>query len=399
MMESINCPVLGCSYSTPANTDAAVVATLLNAHTTTHNSTNTAAKVEKVKRPTISTAGSSEEWAYFETRWDDYKTATRVTGHECVVQLLECCDESLRKDLTRAAGGSLTSKSETDVLAAIRLLAVRDENTMVARVTLHNMRQDRDEPIRNFGARLRGQAGVCKFFMQCPGCSKDVNYTDEILRDVVTRGIVDTDVQLDLLGDCNQNMTLEEVLRFVEAKEAGKRSASRLISEPQSSADAMRSSYKKNPPDGHKVDPNDICSYCGKTGHGKRMSSRIRSKKCPAFIHTCRHCDREHHFDNMCRSRSKPKDVLNVDREGAIFDSLCASSSISPQHDGRTLPLDHHMYNEICDQWSKQTSQSQPFIKLQTTVHSEDYAALGFKVKNQEQHRYQPWQTLVVRAV
>ena len=82
-------------------------------------------------------------------------------------------------------------KSETDVLAAIRLLAVRDENTMVARVILHNMRQDRDEPIRNFGARLCGQAGVCKFFMQCPGCSKDVNYTDEILRDVVTRGIVD----------------------------------------------------------------------------------------------------------------------------------------------------------------------------------------------------------------
>ena len=106
MMESINCPVLGCSYSTPANTDAAVVAALLNAHTTTHNSTNTAAKVEKVKRPTISTAGSSEEWAYFETRWDDYKTATRVTGHECVVQLLECCDESLRKDLTRAAGAA-----------------------------------------------------------------------------------------------------------------------------------------------------------------------------------------------------------------------------------------------------------------------------------------------------
>ena len=176
-------------------------------------------------------------------------------------------------------------------------------------------------------------------------------------------------------------MTLEEVLRFVEAKEAGKRSASRLMSEPQSSADAMRSSYKKNPPDGYKVDPNDICSYCGKTGHGKRMSSRIRSKKCPAFIHTCRHCDREHHFDNMCRSRSKPKDVLNVDREGAIFDSICASSSISQQHDGRTLSLDHHMYNEICDQWSKQTSQSQPFIKLQTTVHSEDYAALGFKVK------------------
>ena len=39
------------------------------------------------------------------------------------------------------------------------------------------------------------------------------------------------------------------------------------------------------------------------------------------------------------------------------------------------------MYNEICDQWSKQTSQSQSFIKLQTTVHPGNYAALGFKVK------------------
>ena len=67
-----------------------------------------------------------------------------------------------------------------------------------------------------------------------------VDYTDKILRDVVTRGIVDTAVQLDLLGDCNQNMTLEEVLRFVEAKEAGKRSASRLMSEPQSSGQAKQ---------------------------------------------------------------------------------------------------------------------------------------------------------------
>ena len=218
--------------------------------------------------------------------------------------------------------------------------------------------------------------------MQCPGFCKDVNYTYEILRDVVTRGIVDTDVQLDPLGDCNQNMTLQEVLRFVEAKEAGKRSASRLMSEPQSSADAMRSSYKKNPPDGHKVDPMISVPTVAKlvmvnTCH---PTSGQRSGH-SAFIHTCRHCDREHHFDNMCRSRSKPKDVLNVDREGAIFDSLYESSSISQQHDGRTLSLDHHMYNEICDQWSKQAYQSQLFIKLQTTVHSEDYAAHGFKGK------------------
>ncbi len=58
-----------------------------------------------------------------------------------------------RKDLTRNAGGTLSGKTEDEVLAAIRGLAVREENAMVARVTLHNMRQERDEPIRVFGAR------------------------------------------------------------------------------------------------------------------------------------------------------------------------------------------------------------------------------------------------------
>ena len=148
------------------------MAALLTTHSTIHASGSAAAaKVEKVKRPTIAAAGTSEDWAYFTSRWSDYVAATKIVGKDRVVQLLECCDEPLRKDLTRSAGGSLTSKSEEAVLAAIKKLAVREENTMVARVALHNMRQDRDETVRSFGARLRGQAGICKFIVNCPNCS------------------------------------------------------------------------------------------------------------------------------------------------------------------------------------------------------------------------------------
>ena len=100
---------------------------------------------------------------------------------------------------------------------------------MVARVTLQNMRQDRNEPIRNFRARLSGHTGVCKFTIKCPNCENDINYTDTIIRDVLARGIADADIQLDLLGDENQDMTLEDVTQFIEAKESGKRSASRLL--------------------------------------------------------------------------------------------------------------------------------------------------------------------------
>ena len=48
---------------------------------------------------------------------------------------------------TRNAGDTLTEMTEDEVFTAMRRLAVK-ENTMVARVTLHNMGQDRDEPIR-----------------------------------------------------------------------------------------------------------------------------------------------------------------------------------------------------------------------------------------------------------
>ena len=51
---------------------------------------------------------------------------------------------------------------------------------MVARVTLHNMRQDRDEIVQSFGARLHDQANICEFVVKCPGCDMGVNYTEAI---------------------------------------------------------------------------------------------------------------------------------------------------------------------------------------------------------------------------
>ena len=287
-MPAVACPIEGCAYVTP-DMDAIIAAALITAHATTHNTTSNqmaAVKVEKVKRPTISSAGTSEEWTYFISRWNDYVEATKLTGKDKTVQLLECCDEQLRKDLTRNAGGTLTGQTEQVVLKAIRALAVREENTMVARVALHNMRQDRDETIRSFGARLRGQAGVCKFVTKCPQCDSDVSYTEAILRDVLSRGLEDPEIQLDLLGDKDQEMTIEKVFQFVEAKEPGKRSASRLLdSHGAEAASAYRrdkataqktNQRKDNNP--HRPDKSEICTYCGKKGHGKCAFARLRKR-------------------------------------------------------------------------------------------------------------------------
>ena len=154
---------------------------------------------------------------------------------------------------------------------------------MVARVTLHNMRQDRDEPIRAYGARLRGQASICKFTQQCAGCGANADYTEAMVKDVLCRDLEDTEIQMELLGDKNQDMTLEQVLRFVEAKEAGKRSASRLLL-PQATDAVTGSSYrrqKKTSARGPPPNDQDTCTYCGTRGHGRYPPTRIRRIECP----------------------------------------------------------------------------------------------------------------------
>ena len=198
--------------------------------------------------------------------------ATKLEGTDRVLQLLECCDDQFRKVLTRNAGGTLAEMTEDDVFTAMRRLAVREENAMVARVTLKNMRQDQDEPIRAYGARLKGQASVCKYVQQCADCGANVDYTEAILRDVLCRGLEDTEIQMDLLGDKNQDVTLEQALKFVEAKEAGKRSASRLLL-PQATDAVAGSSYrrqKKQSAGTPSSKDQDTCTYCGTKRHGKK---------------------------------------------------------------------------------------------------------------------------------
>ena len=201
-MPIIQCPIEGCGYETP-DVEPVIAAALITTHATSHRtpsgSTQTA-RVEKVKRPNVSSAGTTEDWQYFKSRC---VKATRLEGTDRIIQLLECCDDQLRKDLTRNAGGTLTEMTEEEVFTAMRRLTIREENTMVARVTLHNMRQDRDEPIRAYGARLRGQASVCKFTQQCAGCGANADYTEAMVKDVLCRGLEDTEIQMDLLGDKN----------------------------------------------------------------------------------------------------------------------------------------------------------------------------------------------------
>ena len=393
-MQAIQCPIDGCSYSTPDNLEPVIVAALLNAHTTSHSNANfggaSKQPMEKVRRPIITPAGTTEDWSYFLSRWKEYKLATRLTGMDIVMQLLECCEEPLRKDLTRTTNSDLTARSEEQLLSAIRLLAVREEKVMVSRVLLHQMRQNNGEAIRAFAARVKGQAHVCEYFTKCHDCEKTISYADTVVRDMLTLGIADQDIQLELLGNVDQDMSLENVIKYIEVKEAGKRSTSLL---QQYSETAAASTYSRNKkrqaikciPETSNKRQEAKCIFCGKCGHGLSAKLEQRRKHCPAYGNECKICNKLNHCENVCRSSDTPmecnKAVTNdINANDTIFTSLCMIQSKNNHN-----KLGHHVYDPSSDAWLNHAFQPQPTIQLQARLHPDDYSSLGYQLPSYNQ--------------
>lgn len=418
-MPQIPCTAPGCEVTFLDTLPPEALGPLIALHARTAHppaatqATTPCTKAEKVRRPTISASGTSEDWLYFCQRWTEYKTATKLTGADIIIQLLECLDESLRKDITRTYG-SLTNESEEDALNHIKTLAVRPENVMVARVQLQNIQQDRDETVRSYCARLRGQASVCQFNKsKTCACNRDVviDYSNEMVRDALIRGLEDEDIKLDVLGQCKQDMSLDETLVLIEAKESGKRSAGRLLhtSNPPVATNATSSYRRRNntqanqrnkPPatSNHNSSHSSSqhCSHCGQVGHGNGRNRAQRRNHCPAYNHQCHKCGIRHHYESVClnsQNRSPQNSHGNTtqdavfeqvvnDTEGgffqdAVFDSLCSTSDTTLTHNNAIF-LDHHIYDNLSECWQKRQSDPQPYIKLTVTAEPADTQDLGF---------------------
>ena len=352
--------------------NSALAAAHLQGHLINHKQTEKS-KVEAVKRPTISTAGTSQDWLYFQSRWRDYVKATNVKGGDQAIQLLECCDQDLRRGLQRNNGGvALSELPLDDIMKAIKVLAVRIENPTVARDKLHNMSQDREESVRAFGARLRGQAATCQYNKACT-CTLIVDYTEENVADALITGLADPEIKQGLLGEPNQPLSMERAMLYVESKEAAKASVSQL--DPGISVGAMKgtSKYKKLPRQGRpqpKVEDNESkCYFCGRTGHGKYPSLPLRSAECKAFGHTCGKCGKANHADKVCKSKPSPTQAT----ETAIFDNVC---DITTRGASRPHVLDHHVFDNTTERWVKRQSLPQPSRRLVAKLLPSDYDSL-----------------------
>ena len=347
---AIPCPFDGCDWTIPEGTDTALAPVLITTHAMNHRA-NPRAKPAPVKRPELTSGGTTEAWTYFLQRWRSYVTSVQLTGQDLTIQLLECGDSNLRRDVTRNMGAPLPIEgmTERDLLAAIKSLAVTAENTKVARVALSRMTQDRTEPIRAFAARLRGQAEVCRFLKKCPDCDGMVNQGEERVADQLCIGLADAEIQEDLLKHPDQDMCVEDTIRFIELRAAGKKSAM-TMSTPNNahalndhSTDAVTSQYRQQqrPPSQRQrelhtphggrgntplhqqrkprpqaAQPSGPCTYCGQRGHGEQEKTAYRRIHCPAFGSTCTSCGRQHHTASVCWQRTEHESALSEMAQG-----------------------------------------------------------------------------------
>ena len=431
MGEPIPCPAPDCTTTFDRELAAKTLQSLIDLHartahpiTTDEQITASNSKAEKVKRPIITTQGTSEDWSYFTNRWTEYKQATKLQGVDILFQLLECCDDPLRKDITRTYG-TLSTETEENALKLIKNLAVRPENVLVSRVQLYSLHQDRDEPVRSFVARLRGQSSVCQFQKsKLCSCSNnvEVDYSAEMIRDAMIKGLADEDIKLDILGQANQTLSLEEAVQLAEAKESGKRSALRLHSEGSSSINAT-STYKRgnqanlqnqkrqdnfnkpysrnNPPSTYNNppatynNPPATCSHCGNTGHGNGRFAPTRKQRCPAYNHTCEKCGVLHHLENVCRNsqqRNKQSSQSPINDNhahqyttqdcffnDAIFEQICSTEDSPSLESCDHITLDHHIYDDLDNTWRRRQSDPQPCIDISVETVPSDTKHIGRK--------------------
>ena len=111
------------------------------------------------------------------------------------------------------------------------MAAVEKQSDLQNKVKPMEAKQERDEPVRTFVARLRGLGNICVLFTQCTG--EAVSHVEPTILLALVKGLVDVDTKGEILSKVKQ-MDLEENQDFMEARETGKRGLVLLSGGPSS---------------------------------------------------------------------------------------------------------------------------------------------------------------------
>ena len=326
------------------------------------------------------------------------KTIKKTCGIQQSVEtgeLFECCSTELGDDIIRE-NRKLLEGTEKDLLAAIKRLAIIPVAKTVRRSDVLQMRQDHDEAVRAFYARVKGKADTCAYVVKCThsNCGQQVDYTNEVIKDMLVTGLSDAEIRRDVLGwpDLDAKTAVETVT-FIESKEMARNA---LLHSNSGSMNAL-SNYRKHKKIVDKDDGIDKKTATGKCPScGKDYRLFIFFKKSKKFnekpFPTC--------FDCSKRSKNLKTDgeVPGGGEASALFSSIGAISEELPDdshseeattqqsdvvvistnttHGKVIAGLQNMTFDRILG-WKRAQKLSHPRLRLRAIIEKTDYIDLG----------------------
>ena len=385
------CPVSDCEYVTPAslpNYDLVykdISIHLQYAHSTLGSGRGSQEaskpKADKLPRPEIGEGATEADWVYFMDKWNRYKRSSALEGQNAVDQLWACCTSELSRAVYDS--GVSSTETETNMLQSIKKMAVRAQNTLINVVNFLEMTQSHEEAVGSFAARLKGQAAVCNFTIECSSssCNTTTTYAEKMIVHQLTRGLADPSIQEEILAQAAQtpDMDLSTTQKLVEAKETGKRSGNLIagggginrLSDRPGGRGRIRSTSE--PPDDSK------CAWCNQTGHGRRASKEVRQSKCRAFGATCKQCNKKDHFKVVCRSKSDKTPAMNsiTNKVNQMEDVGTFCALVNSRRRGKIIQaLPHHTFDEFKG-WLARKPEAHPAITTSISLCTDAYRDLG----------------------
>ena len=373
-MVVIQCPIAGCDFATE-DVSEAVACVLLTTHSTIHTSAAMpvqAPKAPPLERPRVEMGITPEDWNIFCRRWDAFVIGSGLNANDCTVQLFQCAGPSLGDCLLKSYP-TIVSEPTADLLKAMKNLAVIAVATGVARAELLSMRQLRDEPFRAFASRVRGKAETCHYTTKCP-CTREVNFTDCITKDVLLAGVADLDIRREVLGVASiQDKDINWIISLIEGKEMARNSLPL--------AQAAISSFKRSQKPNFNSKNEDLkppssattaCANCKKQFFPFVRSSRGWNTKPYRFCQAC------HRSQRSKFNKAEVNDCEAITSEvGGNFAQIssinaASSSSFKTPKSHNTPAITHHTFSK--GEWRRCRNLNHPKLPITISVAKEDYA-------------------------